>query len=101
MAIIPSSKSKMEAGRHAYLPVRAGADLIWIPYVSSLNAAQNENSIIAHIVLPVDDLEQAIKIKKSISFEKNGQNQELSFTYNGNEYTYKFEQGPDGLVLQK
>ncbi len=101
MAIIPISKSKMESGRHAYLPVRASADLIWIPYVSSLITAQNENSIIAHIVLPVDDLEQAIMIKKSISFGKSGQNRELSFTYNGDGYSYRFEQGTEGLVLKK
>lgn len=101
MAIIPISKSKMESGRHAYLPVRANADLTWIPYVSSLITAQNENSIIAHIVLPVDDLEQAIIIKKSISFGKSGQNQELSFTYNGEGYSYRFEQGTEGLALKK
>ena len=57
MAIITLSKSQMEAGRHAYLPVRAEARTIWIPYVSSLTTAESENSLIAHIVLPVEVLE--------------------------------------------
>ena len=102
MAIIPLSKSQMEAGRHAYLPVRAEARTIWIPYVSSLTTAESDNSLIAHIVLPVEDLEQTKMIQQSVLFEENsGNNQELSFTYNGERYTYRFMKGSEGLVLQE
>jgi hypothetical protein len=91
----------MEAGRHAYLPVRAEARMIWIPYVSSMTSAEGDNSLIAHLVLPVEDLEQTKQIQQSVSFEENSGNiQELSFTYNGERYSYRFKKGPEGLILQ-
>lgn len=102
MAIIPLDISEMEAGRHAYLPVRADADLVWIPYASSLIKASSEHSLIAHIVLPVEDLAEAKKIQQSFSLKKaSAKKQELSFTYKGKKHSYRFVQREGGLVLEK
>lgn len=101
MAIIPLANSTMEAGRHAYLPVQERADLVWIPYVSSLITSVSENTLIGHLVLPVDDFNQAKNIKKSVSFIQNTDKRpELSFTYKGKRYTYQFDKGSAGLILR-
>lgn len=102
MAIIPLSECRMEAGRHAYLPVREAADLVWIPYASSLMTAESENSQIAHVVIPVTGLADAKKIKQSVSLNlQAGKKRNISFSYHGKKYNYSFDSKAEGLVLQK
>jgi hypothetical protein len=104
MAIIPTeTDAAMEAGRHAYLPVRKEAKLAWIPYSSSIKKASEDHTIIGHLVLPVDNLEHARTLKKGlkISIGPNASSKLLTFKYGGKDFKLIFEQTKEGLVLQK
>lgn len=102
MAIIPIGNAKMEAGKHAYLPVRKDADMTWIPYVSSLFDSEKITSIIGHIILPVDNLSEALVIKKSLIMNttKNG-DLEIMLNYKSKKLPFFFETIKGELKLKK
>ena len=102
MAIIPLNSSKMEAGQHAYLPVRKDAEMVWIPYVGSHFAASESTTIIGHVVLPVKNIEHALKIKGSLNHHRDSNDTHvISFHYNGEDYHFDFDSSADGIVLKK
>ncbi|WP_235299196.1 heparinase II/III domain-containing protein [Portibacter marinus] len=104
MAILPfNGQPKMESGSHAYLPVKKDAELIWIPYMSSILKATKTSTIMGHVIVPVDDIEHASQILKDISFSdcQTKKSKRLSFKYQNQDIELTFEEGENGLVLKK
>ena len=103
MAVIPvlAQKFELRPGRHAYVPVRKEAKFSWIPYFGTITKAKKGTTVIANIVIPVADADEAAAIAKSAKM-KNGSGGAVtvSFTKDGKSKTYDFKGTGDGLVLK-
>jgi len=62
--------------------------------------ASKENTLIATIILPVADENEAQQISRSVikSTDSNG-NYTLSFSKGGKKFRYLYRKGADGLIL--
>ncbi|MFC1539039.1 heparinase II/III family protein [Candidatus Latescibacterota bacterium] len=91
----------IRSGRHAFLPLKKDASLQWIPYFGTVVNANNEKTIIATIILPVEDNNDAQEIVNSVTrtMDSSG-NLSLSFIKDGTSYKYNFNNTKEGLVLQ-
>ena len=104
MALIPvlNNPFTIQMDRHAYLPVSATADLSWIPYLRIVSEAANDRSVIATLILPVQDKQEAEQIASSAALSMDGRkNVTLSFVRKERNFEVQFEAVPDGLVLEK
>ncbi len=103
MAIIPviDGKFAFRPARHAYLALQKQARFQWIPYNGTVVHAPDNRTILAHIILPVDDEGEARAIVNSAerSLDSTG-NLMLSFVKDGTTYLYNFKREKDGLVLE-
>ncbi len=104
MALIPVVDGEFEfrPDRHAYAALQKNARLQWIPYNGTVVHASDTRTVIAHIILPVDDDSEAGAIVNSTqrSIDSSG-NFTLSFVKNDITYSYHFKREKDGLVLEK
>ena len=89
-------------GRHACQPVNASRNFFWVPYFGTVVKAQGAKTIIGTIILPVKDDSEARKIAASVkrTVDSSG-NLKLSFKKGGKTYRYTYNNGSDGLVLEK
>jgi len=104
MALIPvvDGEFKFRPDRHAYAVLQKNARLQWIPYNGTVVHASDTRTVIAHIILPVDDDSEAGAIVNSTqcSIDRSG-NFTLSLVKNDITYSYQFNREKDGLVLEK
>ncbi|GAB1453847.1 hypothetical protein MASR2M47_39030 [Draconibacterium sp.] len=104
MALIPVVEQafKIQPGKHAMQYVNATKDFFWIDYFDAEIKAKSENSIVATIILPVENVQEAQKIagSKKVSTDKSG-NLSVSFSRKGSNYKYDFELTESGLQLKK
>ncbi|MFC1550962.1 heparinase II/III family protein [Candidatus Latescibacterota bacterium] len=103
MALIPvvDTDFKIRSSRHAFLPLKKEVSLKWIPYFGTMVSAQKEKTIIATVILPVNDQADAQKISSSIMRTKDRSGSlSLSFIKDGTPYTYTFSDTKEGLILQ-
>ena len=103
MALIPvvDGDFTFRPGRHACQPVNANRRFFWVPYFGTVVKAGSDNTIIATIILPVDDDSEAMGIVSSVkrTVDDSG-NLTISFTKAGKTYSYTYIKGTDGLVLK-
>jgi hypothetical protein len=103
MALIPVVEGAFtfRPGKHAILAVQKNASFKWVPYIGTVLKATKENTVMATVILPVNDDSEAEMIVKSVkkSFDGSG-NFTLSFAKNKKTYTYKYKKGADGLVME-
>ena len=103
MALIPviDEGFTFRPGKHADQPVQKTASFKWIPYCSSVVTAQSTTTVIATIILPVEDDTEAKEIVKSTKrTEDSFGNLTVSFILAGKTYIYRYEKGPDGFVFE-
>ena len=103
MALIPVVEGDFafRQSRHAYMAIQKQANLRWIPYNGTVVHAEGSRTVLAHIILPVDDESEVQSIvdsaRRSID---GGGTYTLSFVRNGETYRYVFKKTGDGLVLE-
>ncbi len=103
MALIPivGNAFTIRDDRHAYLPVNASAEFNWIPYFGVVCKAAGEQNLIATIILPVQDKQEAEQIAASATLTRSSQdNVNLSFSKNGRTFNFHFVAGQAGLRLE-
>jgi hypothetical protein len=104
MAIIPlnSHDYKLIPGKHASQFVNATNDFFWIDYIDTELEAKDEKTIIATLIVPVSNKEEARKIADSKKMSKDGaENISVSFTRGVEEFVYVFDSSKEGLTLKK
>jgi len=103
MALIPiiDGDFTFRPSRHAYQALQKQANFQWIPYNGTVVHARENRTVIAHIILPVDDESKAQKIVKSAqrTMDRFG-NITLSFQKDGKTFSYRYKKEPEGLVLE-
>lgn len=103
MAMIPvvSQQFTILEGKHATNPVNATRPFAWINYFGTIVKAENDNTLIATIILPVNDDNEAQQIVKSVikSVDVKG-SYTLSFKKGGKSYKYLYKNAADGLMLE-
>jgi hypothetical protein len=102
MALIPIVESEftIREDRHAYLPVNASSEFEWIPYFGVISKASQEQNLIVTIILPVNDQNAAEEIAASATLTRDGKNVTVSFSKDGQTFSFQFEGGQDGLRLR-
>jgi hypothetical protein len=104
MAVVAVSDTAavFREGRHAYLALMKQANFEWIPYVGSVMGAQAFRSMLAHVIVPVEnDAEaEALKASTSCMYTDTGA-WRLRFTYRGTKHEYEFVSTPEGFLLPK
>ena len=103
MVLIPvvDTPFSFRPGKHAILPAQKDAQFTWIPYFGTILHAQDEQTTIATIILPVKDKSEAREIANSAQRTTDSAgNLILSFESDGMTYTYKYNNCKDGLVLE-
>ncbi len=100
MALIPivEGQWRFRPARHAYLALQRQANFQWLPYNGTVLTARKEQTILAHVVLPVEDEAEAAKVTKSM---KRSGDFTLSFEYRGKAHEFRFKRGADGLVMER
>ena len=100
MALIPvvNQEFTIREGRHACNPVNATRPFFWINYFGTIVQTRNDNTIIATVILPVDDENEAQQICRSMNkkYENNG-DLSLSFVKDNQEFKYFYKNDRDGL----
>jgi hypothetical protein len=103
MAVIPvvNQKFTIMEGKHATNPVNATRPFAWINYFGTIVKADNDNTLIATIILPVNDDNEAQQIVKSVSKAVDAKGSyTLSFTKGGKRYKYLYKNDKEGLMLE-
>ncbi len=103
MALIPVVEGdfSFRPARHAYLALQKTARFQQIPYNGTVVSVKGSRTVLAHIILPVDDESEAQFIVDSArSSIDGGGTYTLSFAKDGKTYSYKFNTSQYGLVLQ-
>ena len=104
MALIPvvDGDFTIRQGKHPYLPVRQNASFQWINYFGTVLNAQDENTEIGTVIVPVVNEKEAEKIVSSAKLVKDRSgNVTVSFKKSGKTYRYTYEKTEDGFVLAK
>ena len=103
MAMIPVSieNNKIEQGKHACQFINANNEFFWVDYFDTTIKSVEERTVVAALILPVDNLQEAQNISKSKQLErdKNG-NLTLSFLKNNKTYGFEFENKNGSLQLK-
>jgi hypothetical protein len=103
MALIPLSKEalKIQPGRHACQYVNATSRFFWEDYFDTEITSKDNKTIIATIIIPVEDSGEAGRIASTKELKLDGSgNVTVSFSRKGEQYSYHFENQKGGLVLK-
>lgn len=104
MALIPVTLGDYEiiAGKHAMQYINATKDFYWIPYFDTELKSKEENTVVATLILPVANIDEArlIVSSKQLKKDKSG-NLTLSFKRKGGNYSFQFNASGEGLQLLK
>lgn len=104
MAVIPVSEKevKIVKDRHACHYINATNDFFWVDYFDVEVTSNEAGTYIANIILPVENSEQAQQIVSTKAIKKdNSGNITVSFSKNGEEFSYEYENRKGGLVLKR
>jgi hypothetical protein len=104
MALIPVTMQDFEIvqGKHAMQYINATKDFYWIPYFDTELKSEEENMVVATLILPVASADEArlIVSSKQLKKDKSG-NLLLSFKRKGSNYSFHFSDSESGLQLMK
>jgi hypothetical protein len=94
MALIPIADEELniQPGKHASQYINLTYDFTWIEYFDTELTSSKERSIIGTIILPVENIEDAIRISRTTQLiqEKSG-DLSISFSRDGVHYSYDFK----------
>ena len=102
MALIPFTEQDYTIiqGRHPSQMVNATQAFSWIPYFDVTLKATGNKTIIAHLILPVDNENQVGDIMASKKIESNSDGSlSISFSYKNQPFKYHFKNNKTGLIL--
>ena len=102
MAIIPLTGDtfSFSKGRHAFQRVREDTDFAWIPYVDLNLEAQSTKTIVANLIVPVEDSNDADAIASACSLSGNtGDGYTVTFEARGGKYQYRFRSDSNGQLI--
>ena len=99
MALIPVMDNdwKFRPGRHPYLALQREANFQWLPYTGTVLSATGERTILAHVILPVNNETEAATVAKTVKISGDFI---LSFEYRGKKEEFRFKREGAGLVLE-
>ena len=102
MALIPAVDGDftIRPGEHAIMMAQKNAKFRTVPYFGTVLKARENRTVIATVILPVEDENEAESIAESLKrdIDREG-NLRLSFVRNGKTYSYGFMNGTLGLML--
>jgi hypothetical protein len=104
MALIPVAENgfSFRPGKHAIQPVNAQVEFTWSPYLGTIVKAGNENTVLATIILPVENEAEANGIAGSVTRETDkAGNVIISFVKAGIKHLFKYNYTNNGLLLQQ
>lgn len=103
MALIPIAREELElqTGQHASQFVNATTSFSWIDYFDIELKSKENKTIVATLILPVDNSEEARQISstRELNLDSNG-NVTVSFSRKGEKYTFTYEKRKGVLVLK-
>jgi len=101
MALMPvvNQEFTIREGKHACQPVNATRPFFWVNYFGTIIETKNDNTLVATVILPVNDENEALQISRSVNkkYENNG-NFTLSFVKGNQEFKYVYKKDKDGLL---
>jgi hypothetical protein len=103
MALIPLSKEEfnLKPGQHASQFINATSRFSWIDYFDTEIKSEENATIVATLILPVDNSEEAAQIANTGELNLDGSgNVTISFSRKGEKYSFDFENRKGGLVLK-
>jgi hypothetical protein len=104
MAVIPVAMQDFDIvpGKHAVQYINATKDFYWIDYFDAEIRAKSDKTVVATIILPVENKQEAQNISgsKKLTQDKSG-NLSVSFSRKGSNHKYDFELTESGLQLKK
>jgi hypothetical protein len=104
MALIPIVMQDFEIvpGKHAMQYINATRDFYWIPYFDTELKTKEDKTVVATLILPVANIDEArlIVSSKQLKKDKSG-NLTLSFKRKGSNYSFQFITSGEGLQLLK
>ena len=101
MALIPVTDQPftIREGRHACNPVNATRSFFWVNYFGTVINTKKENTIVATVLLPVIDENEARKISGSVKKTYRADDSfTLSFTKGGKQFRYVYKKDPEGFL---
>lgn len=103
MALIPLGNTPVEIyqGEHAYQPVHATKPFEWLPYFGVSTTSDQQKSVVATLILPVEDEAEAKTIQSSLQMQHNQNGITLQFKYRGDRYEYDFVGKQGNLMLKE
>ena len=102
MALIPITEQdfSITQGRHPSQMVNATQAFSWIPFFDITLNSTEKRTIIAHLILPVDNESQVGDIMASKKIESNSDGDlSISFNYKDQPFKYHFKNNILGLIL--
>ncbi len=103
MALIPitTEKATIEPGKHASQFTNATKRFTWIDYFDTEVSSTATKTIVATLIVPVQDHDEASQIadSRAINLDDSG-NVSITFSKNGEMYSFDFENRKDGLDLK-
>ncbi|MEL7117914.1 MAG: heparinase II/III family protein [Bacteroidota bacterium] len=98
MALIPFTKDDYQCyeGLHAYQPVHATRSFEWLPYFGVQVNPTSNKTLFATLILPIEDEQEALKVKQSLQLKNTAQNLTVNFKYDNKPYNYEFVMGDNG-----
>ncbi len=102
MALIPVTDQpfSLREGRHACNPVNATRSFFWVNYFGTVITTKKENTVMATIIVPVRDENEASKISGSVKKTYGADGSFiLSFTRGGKQFRYSYKNDQGGLLL--
>jgi len=102
MALIPISteESIIQPGRHANQFVNASSRFFWVDYFDTELKSSQNRTLVATLIIPVESITEAKQVAASSEINMDGSgNVILSFSSDGEKYSYPFENRKGGLVL--
>ncbi len=103
MALIPLSKEELgiQPGKHASQFVNATRRFSWIDYFDTELTSKENKTIVATIIIPVENSGEAQQIGSTKMLQVDGSgNVTISFSRKGEDYSFSFENRKGGLVLK-
>lgn len=99
MALVSLSESDHEysAGKHAYQPIHATRKFEWLPYFGVVARPADTKTLMATVIAPVADQAEAEALSQSLQWDNQGADLSVNFSYRGEQYTFKYTPGNDGL----
>jgi len=103
MALIPAAEESctLRPGTLADMPVTRDAQFTAIPYAGTVVRAAGTNTVIAAIILPVEEDGEARDIAATVILSaESGGSMTIGFVKDGRRYLYRFIRSEQGLVLE-